>query len=49
MIYIIKSGEFEIQKKFKKPRDSNFDVSRLIGPKALEIDDQKHQMIGNTQ
>jgi hypothetical protein len=32
MVYIIKSGEFEVTKKFKKEVSKEIDMSKLIGP-----------------
>ena len=37
MVYIIKSGEFEINKKFKKEEIREVDMSRLLGPKNKNL------------
>jgi hypothetical protein len=33
MVYIIKGGEFEVSKKFKKEESKEIDASKLLAPK----------------
>ena len=35
MVYIIKTGEFEVNKKFKREEVKEIDMSRLLGPKPV--------------
>ena len=36
MVYIIKTGEFEISKKFKKEEQKQYDMSKMLGPKKFQ-------------
>lgn len=50
MVYIIRNGEFEVNKKFKKEEVKSFDMSKLIGiQKTKESKSQSEMKRGTDQ
>jgi hypothetical protein len=43
MVYIIRHGEFEVNKKFKKEEVKSFDVSKLIGTQKSKDEKSKSE------